>query len=85
VDGALSTGALSFLERTFVKAHHRVREEFSALRAQFSLGLVFLLAVELNHRVNGFLLPFDSRMLHNCVSQSLHFPIIKQPAGSHKL
>ena len=65
MDCALSTSALFFLERAFVKTHKRIIEKFSAFRAEFAFGSVFFLAIILNHSVNGLLFSFDSWMLLN--------------------
>ena len=55
MDEAFAAGALLFLERALFQPHEGVGFEFGAFGAEFAVGAVVSLAVDVDHGFDGFL------------------------------
>ena len=72
VDWAVGTRCLLLLEGTFIQAHLGVFEECGTFCAQFTLSVVLVLAVDIDHGFDGFLLTFHPRVLFSSNRQLNH-------------
>ena len=70
VDQAMGAGCLLLLEGTLIQSHSSVFQKLGAFWAEFPFPPVFVLAVNLNHRFDGFFLPLHSRMF-TCHSRNV--------------
>jgi hypothetical protein len=65
LDEAFAAGAFLLLEGALIQPHLCVLQKLGAFSAEFAVSSVFSFAVDVYHRLYGFLLSSDSRMFNS--------------------